>query len=169
MARTLMIPALAMLLACESQAAVQSETSTAEPSPEKATTETAGDQTAESQGRHFGDPLAGDVPTVALKDVLNNPDTYQGKTVQTSGTIDTVCQKRGCWMELRTESGQAVFIPMAGHSFFLPKDIAGRRATVQGTVGMRERSKAKKEHLRAEGAEAVAQALQIEASGVVVH
>ena len=88
--------------------------------------------------------------------------------MRTEGEIARVCQRAGCWMELRAPDGPAVRVPMAGHSFFLPQDSAGRHATMQGRVQIREHSADVREHLESEGAQATASALSIEATGVVI-
>jgi hypothetical protein len=58
---------------------------------------------------------------------------------------------------------------MAGHSFFLPRDVSGRRATIQGRVEVEALDEATRQHLEEEGAQAAGQALSIEATSVVVH
>jgi hypothetical protein len=61
------------------------------------------------------------------------------ETVQVSGVIDSVCQKMGCWMVLRDGETKARVL-MRNHEFFLPKDVAGRRAVVEGELKVRELS-----------------------------
>lgn len=95
--------------------------------------------TAEQGGQRYG--AAGDpaLSLVALADLLARPAEFQNKTVRTSGTVGRVCQQRGCWMELRAETGGGVArVPMAGHAFFVPQDISGRAAVVEGLVSVRE-------------------------------
>ena len=106
----------------------------------------------------------------ALAAIMASPARFQGQIVKTEGEIAQVCQRMGCWMEITAEAdGTAVRVPMAGHSFFLPRDVAGRRATVEGTVNVETLDDATAEHLREEGAQATDQALSIEATTVVVH
>lgn len=126
-------------------------------------------KTLEGGARVFGRELS-DRQMVALASVMATPASYAGQTIKTEGTIAQVCQRMGCWMELRaTDGGEAVRVPMAGHSFFLPRDVAGRRATVEGVVDVEELDAETQAHLREEGAQAAGQALQIEATGVIVH
>ncbi len=76
----------------------------------------------------------------------------------------------GCWMELReSEEGPAVRVPMAGHSYFLPRDVVGHRAMLEGRVAMRALSQGEREQLESEGATATASARSIAATGVVVQ
>jgi hypothetical protein len=53
--------------------------------------------TADAEWASFGAPMASD-NTVALSDLLDNPDTYTGQTVRVQGTVADVCQMAGCWM-----------------------------------------------------------------------
>lgn len=75
----------------------------------------------------------------------------------------------GCWMELRPEAGgPAVRVPMANHAFFLPRDVAGHPAVVEGRVRLAELDPSARAHLAGEGAEALGSPLFIEATGVEV-
>lgn len=118
--------------------------------------------------RLFGAEL-GEREPVALADITASPDRYAGQVVRTEGTIERVCQRMGCWMELRAESTPAVRVPMAGHAFFLPRDVAGRSATIEGRVAVQELSADARAHLESEGALATASALSIDATGVIVR
>jgi len=118
--------------------------------------------------RTFGAPLDAERDLVALADIAGDPERFAGQTVKTEGEITAVCQRMGCWMEMRAEGAAAVRVPMAGHSFFLPRDVSGRHATIEGEVALRELSQSEREHLESEGAELVASALQISATGVVI-
>jgi hypothetical protein len=79
----------------------------------------------------IGAPIS--APDVALADIAKAPGAYANKTVTTSGKVTSVCQEKGCWMEIADASGQA-HIRMHGHSFFVPKTAAGHLARVQATV-----------------------------------
>ncbi|MCA9532811.1 MAG: DUF4920 domain-containing protein [Myxococcales bacterium] len=119
--------------------------------------------------RAFGAPLVGDAPPVALALLLDDPARYTGQVVRTEGEISAVCQRMGCWMELRDERQRAVRVPMAGHAFFLPRDVAGRRALVEGPLSVRPLGAAEREHLEGEGAAATDVALELSATSVVVR
>lgn len=120
--------------------------------------------------RLFGSALDEGREATALADIVAEPGRFEGQVVKTEGEITQVCQARGCWMEIRAaENAPGIRVPMAGHSFFLPRDISGRRATLEGTVVIAELSEEDRAHLEAEGAEATDQDVSIEATGVVVH
>lgn len=109
-------------------------------------------------------------PLTRLSAIVDDPERYRDQVVRTEGEIAQVCQRMGCWMELREDaSGPAVRVPMAGHRFFLPRDVAGRRAMLEGRVALSALSEGARAHLESEGATATASALAIHASGVVVR
>ena len=127
------------------------------------------DPTNADGSRLFGAELS-ELTPIALTALLDAPADYDGQIVQTEGTISSVCQRMGCWMELRPdEGGAAIRVPMAGHSFFLPRDVSGSRATIEGTVEVQELPEDWQEHLREEGAQAADQSLAISATGVLIH
>lgn len=120
-------------------------------------------------GRLFGTALSSERAPTALAEITAHPEAFADQVVHTSGTIERVCQAMGCWMELRAEGAEPVRVPMAGHSFFLPRDVAGRPAEIEGRVALIALSEDARRHLEGEGATATASALSIEATGVVVR
>ena len=118
----------------------------------------------------FGSEMDESQPTTQLGDLIADPGQFAGQVVKTEGVVAQVCQRMGCWMELRGEAGgDAVRVPMAGHSFFLPRDAAGKRAVVQGRLSVEALDEATQEHLREEGAQAAGQAISIEATSVLLR
>jgi hypothetical protein len=126
-------------------------------------------RTADDGSRIFGHELTDGVEPVALSAISADPASFGDRIVRTEGTIERVCQRMGCWMELRAENAEPVRVPMAGHSYFLPRDVAGRPATIEGRVRLAELSEGRRQHLEAEGAMATASTLSIEATTVVVR
>lgn len=118
--------------------------------------------------RQFGGALS-DRSETALADIAAAPATFDGQTVRTAGRIERVCQRMGCWMELSADGASPVRVPMAGHSFFLPRDVAGHEATIEGRVQVTPLSPEARAHLASEGALATADELSIEATSVVVR
>lgn len=118
--------------------------------------------------RQFGAPLSDHIET-PLATIAAAPATFDGQVVVTVGHIERVCQRMGCWMELTAEGAQPVRVPMAGHSFFLPRDVAGHDATIEGRVLLTPLSPEARAHLASEGALATADELSIEATSVVVR
>jgi hypothetical protein len=97
-----------------------------------------------------------------------------------TGTIAEVCQKEGCWMLLRTQPNidDDVLIKVKDHAFVLPKNIAGKRASVTGNVVKKTQSVAEQQHLLEDAGASAAEIAKItspkeiyemQATGVVLY
>lgn len=121
--------------------------------------------------RHFGAPLQSSAAPIEVSEVLHNPRPFLDKTIKCAGTVARVCQAAGCWLELRpagSAEGEGLRVPMAGHSFFVPQDVVGRPAIVEGTLGARDLPQAELDHLQGEGLKAIGP-LYLAATSVVVR
>ncbi|MBC7173202.1 MAG: DUF4920 domain-containing protein [Polyangiaceae bacterium] len=123
---------------------------------------------APASARVFGAPIDPATPEVELSALVRSPEAYEGRSVRVRGTVHRVCQRAGCWIELTTEGVTPVFVPMAGHAFFLPRDAEGQLAEVEGTIELRVMGGNERAHLESEGATATASAAQLVAAGVRV-
>jgi len=54
------------------------------------------------------------------------------ENVVITGEISQVCQAEGCWMKMKNETGADIFVKFVDHAFLIPKDLAGRKAWVNG-------------------------------------
>lgn len=113
----------------------------------------------------FGKPLQG-LPPASLAAVLDKPEP--GKLVRLEGTIEKVCQGKGCWLELK-QAGRGVHVTFEGYSFFVPKDSAGRPVALEGRVVVKEPEASEVEHKQSEGALAAGQKVSVEALGVEIR
>ncbi|NUO47220.1 MAG: DUF4920 domain-containing protein [Polyangiaceae bacterium] len=95
------------------------------------TADTAG-ATASLAGKAFGDKITLN-DDVELGSIVTDPTKFADQTVRTTGVVQAVCQKAGCWMEIGDAQSRA-HIKMGGHAFLVPKSASGHRAVVQGTV-----------------------------------
>ncbi len=84
-----------------------------------------------STTQYFGEKITEDgaKPTDSLKAMMGT-DTQM--VCKLSGKIDAVCQKKGCWMELKNADGSAIRVTFKDYAFFMPKDASGRTAIVDG-------------------------------------
>lgn len=55
-------------------------------------------------------------------------------TVKVRGTVDAVCQAKGCWMNIVSadEGAEKMMVQFKDYGFFMPKDIAGREVIIDG-------------------------------------
>jgi hypothetical protein len=74
--------------------------------------------------------------TVAVNTVLADADQYNGKYLSLTGTVASVCPKKGCWITLAEAGSKPMFIkftcPVEGR--LIPMEAVGKPAIVEGTV-----------------------------------
>lgn len=97
-----------------------------------------------------GAPI-GASPVVSISDVKQHPERYAGKTVILEGTIEAVCQNKGCWMEI-TSNGAGLRVTFKNYGFFVPRDSKGKTVRAEGVIEVKTLSKADADHLAGEGA-----------------
>ncbi|WP_345335679.1 DUF4920 domain-containing protein [Ferrimonas pelagia] len=86
----------------------------------------------------FGDPvdLKAEIPIAQL---MAEPDQHLAAPVTVRGTIEGVCQKRGCWMALTTdERYPALRVKVRDGDMVFPVSAKGRVAVATGTLHKRE-------------------------------
>jgi hypothetical protein len=80
----------------------------------------------------FGSEIT-ETTVTPLTKLVGEADAYADKVVRTEGVVTSVCQSKGCWMQLSDAQGVA-HVKFAGYGFFVPKNASGHRAVVQGKV-----------------------------------
>ena len=96
-------------------------------------------------------------PALTVGDALTQSASLDGQTVRVAGTIRQVCQAAGCWLTFSTGDGQTLRVMTheeggdEDESIVFPKDAAGRRAEVVGTLRVAEESVARRRHLAEDG------------------
>lgn len=94
--------------------------------------------------RSFGEKISLTTPT-KLKSVVAAPAEFEGKDVLVSGSIVRACEKKGCWMEVKTDANQ-MRVTFKDYGFFIPLGSAGKTARMQGRVLQKEISVADQRH-----------------------
>jgi Domain of unknown function (DUF4920) len=49
-----------------------------------------------------------------------------------SGTVESVCMVKGCWMKVKTANGETMRVTFKDYGFFVPKDITGKTVVFEG-------------------------------------
>ena len=100
----------------------------------------------ESTG-HFGAPFAltetQPLTTTLASGVPTEP-------VKVSGTVEAVCQSKGCWMVIK-DGEMTARVLVKDHAFAIPMDGKGKAALVEGTLEAKELSEANVAHLKKDG------------------
>jgi hypothetical protein len=88
---------------------------------------------AAADAQHFGNPFR----LAATEPLSGAAGRNEKRVVQVKGTVDAVCQKKGCWMVLKDGDVTARVFTHAGN-FFLPIGTSrGRGAVVEGELEAR--------------------------------
>lgn len=89
-------------------------------------------ETSTSTGpMYFGEKITAEnaQPTDSLKSMMGSNTELNCKL---SGKVEAVCQKKGCWMELKNNDGTTLRVTFKDYGFFMPKDCSGKTAIVDG-------------------------------------
>lgn len=90
------------------------------------------DTTAQTgQSQIFGDTITTD-GAVTMGEMVTKLQGVDSLPVKIKGTVESVCQVKGCWVNLRDEQAGDMFVKFKDYGFFLPKDIAGREVVMEG-------------------------------------
>ncbi|SET42763.1 DUF4920 domain-containing protein [Hymenobacter actinosclerus] len=120
----LLLPAALLLLgACQQTAPTTASSS--------APTEAAPPTATSAQGKTYGATITseGAQPLSALPTLLGTQDSAQVKLV---GSVQEVCQAKGCWMTMKLADGRAMRVKFKDYAFFVPKDISGKTIVING-------------------------------------
>lgn len=118
--------ALATLSACKS---------TTNPADEKATTaaDSLSMESTESQMTvtYYGDTIneEGAVSSAKLMALMAETDSVPVKLI---GTVNSSCQKKGCWMKMDMGNGEEMRVSFKDYGFFVPKNLNGETAIIDG-------------------------------------
>ena len=93
----------------------------------------------------FGSPLPDAGDTVAIADLVENSEAWEGKDVLVETRIAKVCQKKGCFFVAQHEA-DTVRVTFKDYSFFIPSDSGGKTVTLAGTFSRKAVSKEEAEH-----------------------
>ena len=96
---------------------------------------------------HFGSAfaLADAQPLATVLAAGVGPDA-----VKVTGTVESVCQAKGCWMVIKDGDMQARVL-VKDHAFAIPMDGKGKAAIVEGTITSKELTQANVDHLKKDG------------------
>jgi hypothetical protein len=86
---------------------------------------------------------------ITLKNKLSLKEALAVKSpnkILTGGKVTKVCEKKGCWMTIKSENSE-VRIKFKGYSFFVPRSISGKNVLVEGTIKTEVESVKEQRHL----------------------
>ncbi len=71
---------------------------------------------------------------IAYDDMLTKIASRDSLKTKVIGTVEGVCQAKGCWMNIVSEKPNqpAMFVKFKDYGFFMPKDISGKKVIMDG-------------------------------------
>jgi hypothetical protein len=75
-----------------------------------------------------------DLETVAVSELTAAPEKFANRKVLVHGTVTSVCQARGCWVEVTDERGDKVVAASFDHGVVLPRNSADLQIDLVGTM-----------------------------------
>jgi ABC-type phosphate/phosphonate transport system substrate-binding protein len=95
-----------------------------------------GCQNAESQSKddvHFGEKISED-GAKSVTEVLAMLENEEEVQTKVKGSVESVCQAKGCWMNVKADLKDEVgfFVKFQDYGFFVPKDLAGGQVVMEG-------------------------------------
>lgn len=133
-----------------------------------------------SEFASFGEEITSD-NTQKVWDVLEEYQTMKvGDSInyKLTGTVNSVCQAKGCWMTLNLAEGEEIMVKFKDYGFFVPKDIAGKEVIINGKAFVNEVSVKELQHYAKDAGKSKEEIAQIntpkktysfEADGVLVR
>ena len=81
----------------------------------------------------FGDEVK-DKKLVTLSDLERQLSYVDTVHITTMGEINSVCQKKGCWMTVSpsADSSPSFMVKFKDYGFFVPKDVSGETVVMHG-------------------------------------
>jgi hypothetical protein len=79
----------------------------------------------------YGEKITAD-SAVAVSELASLMGDKSEMPLKLTGVISDVCQKKGCWMEIKNPNGEPVRVTFKDYGFFMPLDAAGKTAIMDG-------------------------------------
>ena len=81
----------------------------------------------------FGDKITPE-DALSFEEVMTQLENKDSIAVKMTGTVNAVCQAKGCWMNISSEkmATKEMFVKFKDYGFFVPKDCSGKTAIMGG-------------------------------------
>lgn len=86
-------------------------------------------QAQEKFGREINEKSA-----IAARQLPAKMGDKESMSAKVTGTVESVCQAKGCWMKVKMENGETMRVSFRDYGFFVPKDIMGKTVVMEGVV-----------------------------------
>jgi hypothetical protein len=87
-------------------------------------------------GAHFGKEI-NDKKAIQASALPAKMGDQQEMATKVTGTVESVCQVKGCWMKVKMDNGETMRVMFKDYAFFVPKDITGKTVVFEGEAQMK--------------------------------
>ncbi len=87
-------------------------------------------------GKTYGAAITSD-NAIDIDKLLTQLSTQDSVKTKLEGTVESVCQVKGCWMNLVPEDGneaKSIFVKFKDYGFFMPLDLSGEKVIIEGVA-----------------------------------
>lgn len=77
---------------------------------------------------------------------LDYAEALESRVVRVEARVSTVCQAKGCWFILTDGGDQFIRVRFKDYKYFVPKDVRGKTALVEGELEVKKLSKREAQH-----------------------
>lgn len=84
--------------------------------------------------QYFGEKINAD-GSISYDELLTKLATKDSMEVKVAGTVESVCQTKGCWVNIisaENPESETMFVKFKDYGFFLPKDCVGQQVVLEG-------------------------------------
>ncbi len=88
-----------------------------------------------SEDGTYGAGVSNPESALSFSDVYTQLDSADSLNVTMKGKVESVCQTKGCWMNLVDPTGAndgEIFVQFFDYGFFMPKELSGSEVIVEG-------------------------------------
>lgn len=89
--------------------------------------------TEEEEGLNFGEKIT-EEGAISASEIVQLIASTSSIETKFAGKINSVCQKKGCWMRIAQNDSSDIFVTFKDYGFFVPKDAAGKTAIMRGVA-----------------------------------
>ena len=89
---------------------------------------------SESTTQIFGDSNISKEGAIDGNTLLAALDSLDSLDMSLTATVLSVCQKKGCWMDVQLNDSTEMLVRFKDYGFFVPMDCAGKTATIKGSA-----------------------------------
>ncbi len=83
--------------------------------------------------QYYGDTISPE-NAIPVSEILANMKGKDSIAIKVTGVVNESCKKKGCWMKMDLGNGEEMRVSFKDYEFFVPKNLEGETAIMEGYV-----------------------------------